>query len=97
MEGARCIEGQLVSHADAAVAALQAGCDLVLLCNQSLGDGRAVDAMLDGLDHAQALGRWQPCPESETRRQALLPQTLPQPWDELMFQPAYLQALEMLP
>ncbi len=97
MEGARRIEGQLVSHADAAVAALQAGCDLVLLCNQSLGDGRAVDAMLDGLDHAQALGRWQPCPESETRRQALLPQTLPQPWDELMFQPAYLQALEMLP
>jgi beta-N-acetylhexosaminidase len=31
---------------------LQAGCDLVLLCNQSLGDGRAVDDLLDGLADA---------------------------------------------
>ncbi len=97
MEGARRIDGQLASHTEAAVAALQAGCDLVLLCNQSLGDGRAVDAMLDGLAHAQALGRWQPSPESENRRQALLPQTLPLAWDDLMFHSAYLQALELLP
>ncbi len=97
MEGARRIDGQLASHTEAAVAALQAGCDQVLLCNQSLGDGRAVDAMLDGLAHAQALGRWQPSPESENRRQALLPQTLPLAWDDLMFHSAYLQALELLP
>ena len=97
MEGARRIDGQVVSYTEAAVAALQAGCDLVLLCNQSLGDGAAVDELLDGLAAQQAQGRWQPSLESESRRLALLPQTPPLPWDELMFQPAYLQALEMLP
>ncbi len=97
MEGARRIDGQVVSYTKAAVAALQAGCDLVLLCNQSLGDGTAADELLDGLSAQQAQGRWQPSPESESRRLALLPQTPPLPWDELMFQPAYLQALEMLP
>ena len=97
MEGARRIDGQVVSYTEAAVAALQAGCDLVLLCNQSLGDGAAVDELLDGLSAQQAQGRWQPSPESESRRLALLPQTPPLPWDELMYQPAYLQALEMLP
>ena len=97
MEGARHIDGHLASHTDAALAALQAGCDLVLLCNQSLGDGRAVDDLLDGLADALAHGRWQPSPDSAARRLALLPETVPQAWDELMFQPAYLQALEMLP
>ena len=97
MEGARHIDGHLASHTDAALAALQAGCDLVLLCNQSLGDGRAVDDLLDGLADALAHGRWQPSPDSAARRLALLPENVPQAWDELMFQPAYLQALEMLP
>ena len=97
MEGARRIDGHLASHTDAALAALQAGCDLVLLCNQSLGDGRAVDDLLDGLADALVHGRWQPSPDSAARRLALLPETVPQAWDELMFQPAYLQALEMLP
>ena len=97
MEGARRIDGRLASYTDAAVAALQAGCDLVLLCNQSLGTGRAVDELLDGLAAQQAQGQWQPSQDSESRRVALLPQTLPLAWDDLMFQPAYLQALEMLP
>lgn len=97
MEGARHIDGHLASHTDAALAALQAGCDLVLLCNQSLGDGRAVDDLLDGLADALVQGRWQPSPDSAAGRLALLPETVPQAWDELMFQPAYLQALEMLP
>lgn len=97
MEGARRIDGRLISFTDAAVAALQAGCDLVLLCNQSVGDGRAVDELLDGLAAQQAQGQWRASPESESRRVALLPQTLPLAWDDLMFQPAYLQALEMLP
>ena len=97
MEGARRIDGALVSYTDAAVVALQAGCDLVLLCNQSLGEGTAVDELLDGLAAEQAAGRWQPSADSEARRVALLPQTLPLAWDDLMFQPAYLQALEMLP
>ena len=97
MEGARRIDGQLVSYTQAAVVALQAGCDMVLLCNQSLGEGTAVDELLDGLAAEQAAGRWQPSADSEARRIALLPQTLPLAWDDLMFQPAYLQALEMLP
>ena len=97
MEGARRLDGQLVSYTDAAVAALQAGCDLVLLCNQSLGDGHAVDELLDGLAQRLEQGEWQPSADSEARRLAQLPQTLPQAWDDLMFQPAYQQALEMLP
>ncbi len=59
MEGARRLEGRLVSYTEAAVAALNAGCDMVLLCNQSLGEGQAVDELLDGLAEAQAQGRWQ--------------------------------------
>ncbi len=97
MEGARRIDGALVSYTEAAVVALQAGCDLVLLCNQSLGEGTAVDELLDGLAAEQQQGRWQPSADSEARRIALLPQTLPLAWDDLMFQPAYQQALEMLP
>ena len=97
MEGARRLDGQLVSYTDAAVAALAAGCDLVLLCNQSVGDGSAVDELIAGLEQAQAQGRWQPSVDSESRRLALLPETLPQPWDELMLQPAYMQALDLLP
>ena len=54
MEGARRIDGQVVSYTDAALAALEAGCDLVLLCNQSLGEGKAVDELIDGLAAAQA-------------------------------------------
>ncbi len=97
MEGARRLDGKTVSYTDAAVAALQAGCDLVLLCNQSLGDGAAIDELLDGLSAAQTAHQWQPSAESEARRMALLPLTPPLPWDELMFQPAYQQALELLP
>ncbi|WP_020228367.1 beta-N-acetylhexosaminidase [Acidovorax sp. MR-S7] len=97
MEGARRIDGQVVSYTDAAVEALNAGCDLVLLCNQSLGEGRAVDELLDGLGEAQGQRRWQPSQNSEARRLALLPETLPQPWDDLMVQPAYMHALDLLP
>src|SRR5450830_1385878 len=49
MAGARLLDGREVSYTEAGVAALNAGCDLVLLCNQSLGDGRAVDELLEGL------------------------------------------------
>ncbi|WP_416400381.1 beta-N-acetylhexosaminidase [Alicycliphilus denitrificans] len=97
MEGARRIDGRVVSYTDAGVAALNAGCDLLLLCNQSLGDGQAVDELIAGLADAQAAGRWQASRASEARRQALLPETLPQPWDDLMVQPAYMHALDLLP
>lgn len=97
MEGARRIDGDLVSYTDAAVEALNAGCDLVLLCNQSLGEGLAVDELIQGLAQAQSQGRWQANADSESRRLALLPETLPQSWDELMHQPAYRNALDLLP
>ena len=59
MEGARRLDGQVVSYTDAGVAALNAGCDLVLLCNQSLEGGAGVDELIAGLATAQAQGRWQ--------------------------------------
>ena len=97
MEGARQLDGRVVSHTHAAHAALAAGCDLVLLCNQSVGEGKAVDELLHGLTELQQQGVWAPDAQSESRRQALLPQTPPLPWDELMFEARYLRALEMLP
>ncbi|KQU74884.1 MULTISPECIES: beta-N-acetylhexosaminidase [unclassified Rhizobacter] len=94
MEGAR-VAGTAV---EAGIAALNAGCDLVLLCNQSKVDGgRPVDMLLDGLAQALAQGRWQADANSETRRLELLPQSSPLPWDELMHQPSYQNALERLP
>ena len=80
-----------------AVAALAAGCDLVLLCNQSVGVGGAVDELLDGLAEAQLKGGWTPDPVSEQRRLALLPVGMPPEWDDLMVQPRYMQALRTLP
>jgi beta-N-acetylhexosaminidase len=82
----------------AAVAALQAGCDLVLLCNQSVVDGGApLDALLDGLWAAREQGRWEPQADSEARRLDLLPQTAPMAWDDLMHHAPYQQALARLP
>ena len=54
MEGARHINGGQVSYAEAAAVALSAGCDLVLLCNQSIDGGAAVDALLDDLEIGRA-------------------------------------------
>ncbi len=98
MEGARHVDGGDLSYTQAAVLALHAGCDLVLLCNQSLVDGgSAVDELLDGLDQAAATGLWQPDRDSEWRRRRLLPQEPPLPWDELMLDAVYRHALDALP
>ncbi len=97
MEGARHLDGGTLTYAEAAVEALEAGCDLVLLCNQSADGGAAVDALLDGLAEAAAAGRWRPNPDAEQRRAALLPSSLPLAWDELMHDPAYQRSLERLP
>jgi beta-N-acetylhexosaminidase len=97
MAGARLIDGREVSYAQAAVAALNAGCDMVLLCNQSLGESTEVDELLDGIAEAQVKGRWQPSEASEQRRLALLPTTPPIAWDVLMAQPDYMHALDLLP
>jgi beta-N-acetylhexosaminidase len=101
MEGARRIDGRVVSFTQAGVAALQAGCDLVLLCNQSLasapGAGQAVDELLDGLAETVLKGHWQASEASERRRLALLPTTAALHWNELMVDARYLQALDHLP
>ena len=97
MAGARLIDGVEASYTQAAVAALQAGCDMVLLCNQSVGDGLAIDDLLDGLTQAQLKGEWQMQESSEERRLALLPWAPAIPWDELMVSPAYMRALDLIP
>lgn len=98
MAGARQIDGREVSYTEAAMCALQAGCDLVLLCNQSVENGgEPVDDLINGLSEAQIKGRWQPSGVSEQRRQDLLPQGYPLPWDELMVDARYMHALTLLP
>jgi beta-N-acetylhexosaminidase len=97
MAGARVLDGAPVSHAQAAVAALNAGCDLVLLCNQSLDGGAVLDALISGLTEAQLKEQWQPWEGSEERRLALLPRGPALAWDDLMVQPDYMHALGLLP
>ena len=97
MAGARMIDGHAVSYSEAALAALQAGCDLVLLCNQSLGEGSAIDALIDGLAQAARSGSWQPDATSDERRLELLPRFAPLTWDDLMVDPQYMQALDLIP
>ncbi len=71
MAGARLIDGRQVSYSVAAETALNAGCDLVLLCNQSLDGGQAVDELIAGLTESQVNGRLQPDAAGEARRLAL--------------------------
>jgi len=98
MEGARRVAGRgELSYAEAAALALDAGCDMVLLCNQSVDGGQAVDALLDGLAREADAGHWQPDVDGERRRLALLPSTEPLTWDALMHDPGYQHALERLP
>jgi beta-N-acetylhexosaminidase len=96
MTGARTINGAEVTFAEAAAVALNAGCDLVLLCNQSHAHSNAVDQLLDELLEAQVQSHWQMDPDSESRRLDLLPQTAPLTWDDLMHTPAYQHALDCL-
>jgi beta-N-acetylhexosaminidase len=94
MEGARVAGSAL----EGGITALNAGCDMVLLCNQSkVEGGKPVDALLDGLQTALVRGQWQADADSEARRLALLPRSAPLTWDELMHDPAYQLALERLP
>lgn len=98
MAGARRLDGAPLTFTEAALLALEAGCDLALLCNESLrAGGAALDELLEGLERAAADGRWSPDPDSEARRLALLPQTPPLHWDALMHDSAYQHSLERLP
>ena len=97
MAGARMIEGRLVDYTQAALAALNAGCDMVLLCNQSLEGNTALDVLLASLESAHHEGRWQAKAASEQRRLALLPATRALGWNALMEQPQYQRARDLLP
>jgi beta-N-acetylhexosaminidase len=97
MAGARLIDGREVSYTEAAVSALNAGCDMVLLCNQSVGEGKPVDELLDGMAEALLKGQWEALESSDMRRLDLLPRTPAQDWDELMLQPAYMHAMGLIP
>ena len=96
MQAARRVDGQDLSYTQAALAALQAGCDMVLLCNQSLGSGEAVDELLDGLTAALDSGRWQPDPAQRMRRLTLLARQPPLSWTELQHDWRYRQARALL-
>lgn len=97
MAGARIIDGKEVSYTEAAVAALNAGCDMVLLCNQSVGEGGPVDELLNGMAESLLKGHWEALESSEMRRLDLLPATPAHEWDELMLHPAYMHAMGLLP
>ena len=96
MEAGRYIDGRLLSYTDAALAALAAGCDLAMLCNQSVGAGEPLEALLDGFEVAANTGRWQPSDESEARRQALMPSRPAPAWSALQASAAYAAARLML-
>jgi beta-N-acetylhexosaminidase len=96
MEAARLIDDKRVSYTQAAVTALNAGCDMVLLCNQSVDGGEAVDELINGMVEAVVKEQWLPSEASDLRRLALLPAMQALEWDSLMVQPSYMQALSLL-
>lgn len=97
MAGARRINDRALSYPEAALMALTAGCDMVLVCNQSLDQSVVLDDLIDGLSEAQLKGRWRPSEASEERRLALLPTSPAVDWDALMVQAAYMHAISLLP
>lgn len=98
MAAARQIGGRELSYTEAVLAALQAGCDVALLCNRSaVNDGTELDEVLDGLTEALLKGHWVPDQASEERRLSLLPRSPSRAWDELVRARDYMQALDRLP
>jgi len=98
MAAARQMGGRELSYTEAVLSALQAGCDLTLLCNRStVNHGAELDQVLNDLAEAQLKGLWLPNEASEERRLNLLPRAPARPWDELVRARDYMQALDRLP
>jgi beta-N-acetylhexosaminidase len=98
MAAARQMDGRTLSYTEAVITALQAGCDLALLCNRSaVNSGAELDDVLDQLAEAQLKGRWTPSEISEERRLGLLPVAPPRDWESLVRSADYMRALDLLP
>ena len=97
MAGARQLNGKEISYLQAALTALAAGCDMVLVCNQSLNQSQFLDDLIDDLSEAQLKGHWRSSDASGERRLALLPSAKALDWDALMVSAAYMHALSLLP
>ncbi|RYF61913.1 MAG: beta-N-acetylhexosaminidase, partial [Comamonadaceae bacterium] len=95
MEAGRYIAGRQLGFAEAALEALAAGCDLALLCNQSL-QPQLLDDFLASMERAAASGALAPDAAREARRRALLPTALAPAWDELQASLRYQHALRLM-
>lgn len=104
MAAARQVYGKTITPLQAVRAALHAGCDLALLCNQSVvADGAPLDTVLEGLmqtrSRATAAWPWPDaarCAASEQRRRALLPLGPALDWPALQSDHRYQQSRQLL-
>jgi beta-N-acetylhexosaminidase len=98
MAAARQMDGRTLTYTEAVITALQAGCDLALLCNRSAVNGGAeLDEVLDQLAEAAVKGRWVPNDVSEQRRLSMLPVAPARDWETLVRSADYMRALDCLP
>jgi beta-N-acetylhexosaminidase len=95
MAGARQVQGREISITQAAMAALGAGCDMVLLCNQSTLETpqhSPLDALLAQVAQALQTGPWRADAASHGRRLALLGRSGAPSWDALHATPHFAKA-----
>jgi beta-N-acetylhexosaminidase len=100
MEAARRLDGRIIEPAEAAKAALDAGCDMVLLCNQSLEGGAVLDTALQALGHADSSAQRSVSAarstESMSRRRRLMPAGTALGWADLKASPSFARAERLL-
>ena len=99
MAGARQVLGREISATQAVMAALQAGCDMALLCNQSLigKPGHSpLDTVLLELNQALKQGSLVLDPRSQVRRLSLKPRFAAPDWNAMEKSPGYQKALAAL-